>query len=139
MDAVGLHGGGDLYSNNTAIAKQVYREPNCLRSPGTPCEDVHLVGVPRVRDVERDPMEHAWLVLGLLLLVLDLWLRLLSCRLFVLLLLCRVSVALHHLWAGRRGNLSQWDRCIHVARCLVPVRARLVRVALFSRGVPQSC
>ena len=138
MDVVGLHSSGDLCSISTAIAEQVYRKQNCLRSPGASCEDVHLVGVPCVRDTDRIPLEHAWLVLGLFLLVLDIWLRLFSCRLFVPLLQRRVPVVLHHLWAGRRGDLSQWSCRSHVVQRLVLVYARLVRVVLLSHGVSRS-
>ena len=137
-DAVGLLGGGDLCGISTASAGQVYREPNCLRSTGAPCEDVHLVGVPCVRDTDRNPVEHAWLVLGILLLVLDLWFPLSWCRLFVFLLLCRVSVVLHHLWAGHHDDLSQWDHCVRVVQSLILIRVHLVRVALLAHGVPRS-
>jgi predicted transporter len=83
-------------------------------------------------------MEHTWLVLVLFLLVLDLWLRLFSCRLFVPLLLYRVPVVLHHLWAGRRGDLSQRGHRIHVVRCPVFVYVLIVRVALYPRRVSRS-
>jgi hypothetical protein len=135
LDTVGLHSGSDLCAISTAIAQQVYRQSNCLRSPGASCEDVHLVGVSGVRDTDRIPVEHAWLVPRLFLLVLGLWLRLFSCRLFVPLLLYRVPVVLHHPWAGRCGDLPQRGHRIHVVRCPVLVNARVVRVALFSRGM----
>ena len=138
MDVVGLHSSGDLCSISTAIAEQVYRKQNCLRSPGASCEDVHLVGVPCVRDTDRIPLEHAWLVLGLFLLVLDIWLRLFSCRLFVPAFLRRVPVVLHNIWAGRRGDISQRGHRIHVVQRLVFVYAHLVRVALLSHGVSRS-
>ena len=138
MDTVGFHSGGDLCAVSAAIAVQVHRKSNCLRSPGAPCEDVHLVGIPRIRDTDRNPVEHAWFVLGLCLLVLDLWLQLFSCRLFVPAFLRRVPVVLHNIWAGRRGNISQRGHRIHVVQRLVFVYAHLVRVALFSHGVSRS-
>ena len=80
-------------------------------------------------------MEYAWLVLGLFLLVLDLWLRLFSCRLFVPLLLRRLPAVLYHFWAGRRGPLSQRGHRIDVVQCPVLDYAHLVRSPLFLHGV----
>ena len=102
---VGFLDGGDQCPAIATIAEQVHRDPNRLRSPRAPCEDVHLDCVPRVRDSDRNPVEHARLIAGLFLLVLDYWLRVVSCWFFISFLLCCVPILLDYSWARRRVDL----------------------------------